>query len=54
MSFQVTEAFVQQFSANFIHLAQQSKSRLEMRVRVESGITGDSKKISRIGATAAQ
>ena len=54
MSFQVTEAFVQQFSANFVHLAQQSKSRLESRVRVEAGIVGDSKKISRIGATAAQ
>jgi len=54
MSFQVTEAFVQQFSANFMHLAQQTKSRLESRVRVESGIVGDSKKINRIGATAAQ
>lgn len=54
MSFQVTEAFVQAFSANFMHLAQQSTSRLESRVRVESGIVGDSKKINRIGATAAQ
>lgn len=54
MSFQVTEAFVQQFSTNFVHLAQQTESRLGSRVRVESGIVGDSKKINRIGATAAQ
>lgn len=54
MSFQVTEAFVQQFSANFHHLAQQSVSRFQSAVRVESGIVGDSKKINRIGATAAQ
>lgn len=54
MSFQVTEAFVQQFSANFEHLAQQTVSRFESKVRVESGIVGDSKKINRIGATAAQ
>lgn len=54
MSFQVTEAFVQQFSANFVHLAQQSVSRFQSAVRVESGIVGDSKKINRIGATAAQ
>jgi len=54
MSFQVTEAFVQQFSANFYQLAQQSTSRFEPYVMVESGIVGDSKKINRIGATAAQ
>lgn len=54
MSFQVTEAFVQQFSANFMHLAQQTASRFQPAVRVESGIVGDSKKINRIGATAAQ
>ena len=54
MSFQVTEAFVQQFSANFQHLAQQTESRFQPAVRVESGIVGDSKKINRIGATAAQ
>lgn len=54
MSFQVTEAFVQAFSANFYHLAQQETSRLESRVRVEPGIVGDSKKINRIGSTAAQ
>ena len=54
MSFQITEAFVQAFSTNFLHLSQQSTSRLESRVRVEPGIVGDSKKINRIGATAAQ
>lgn len=54
MSFQVTEAFVQQFSANFVHLAQQMESRFQGAVRIESGIVGDSKKINRIGATAAQ
>lgn len=53
-SFQVTEAFVQQFDANFLHLAQQMESRLQGRVRVEANIVGDSKKINRIGATAAQ
>jgi len=54
MSFQVTEAFVQAFSTNFIHLSQQTESRLGSRVRPENGIVGDSKKINRIGATAAQ
>lgn len=54
MSFQVTEAFVQQFSANFAHLAQQTESRFQSAVRLESGIVGESKKINRIGATAAQ
>jgi hypothetical protein len=54
MSFQVTEAFVQAFSTNFHHLAQQATSRFQSKVRVESGIVGDSKKISRIGSTAAQ
>jgi len=53
-SFQVTEAFVQAFSANFVHLAQQTESRLQGRVRIEANIVGDSKKINRIGATAAQ
>ena len=54
MSFQVTEAFVQQFSSNFYHLSQQMESRFGSAVRVEAGIVGDSKKINRIGATAAQ
>ncbi len=50
MSFQITEAFVQQYSANFMTLAQQKESRLEMCVNVESGIVGASKAIERIGA----
>ena len=50
MSFQVTEAFVEQYSANFMTLAQQKESRLEMCVNVESGIVGASKAIERIGA----
>jgi hypothetical protein len=54
MSFQVTEAFVQQFSANFVHLSQQTESRFSGAVRLEAGIVGESKKINRIGATAAQ
>lgn len=54
MSFQITEAFVQQFDANYLHLAQQANSRFSAHVRIESGIVGDSKKINRIGATAAQ
>jgi len=54
MSFQVTEAFVQQFSANFYHLSQQMESRFQGAVRVEAGIVGESKKINRIGSTAAQ
>ena len=54
MSFQVTEAFVTQFSANFYHLSQQMESRFESKVVVESGIVGESKKMNRIGATAAQ
>jgi hypothetical protein len=54
MSFQVTEAFVQQFSANFYHLSQQTESRFSAAVRNEPGIVGESKKINRIGATAAQ
>ena len=54
MSFQVTEAFVQQFSANFYHLSQQMESRFQGAVRVEAGIVGESKKINRVGSTAAQ
>lgn len=54
MSFQVTEAFVTQFSANFYHLSQQMESRFSSNVRVESGIVGESKKLNRIGATSAQ
>lgn len=54
MSFQITEAFVQQYSSNFLILSQQKESRLQGAVRVETGIVGTSKKFNRIGATAAQ
>lgn len=53
MSFSITEAFVEQYSANFMTLAQQKESRLEMCVNVESGIVGASKAIERIGSTEA-
>lgn len=54
MSFQITEAFVEQFADNFKHLAQQSTSRFEPAVMVESGIVGMSKSINRMGQRAAQ
>ena len=53
MSFTITEAFVEQYSANFLTLAQQKESRLEMCVNVESGIVGASKAIERIGSAEA-
>lgn len=51
MSFQITEAFVEQYSANFLTLAQQKESRLESCVTIESGIVGASKAVERIGAS---
>lgn len=51
MSFQVTENFVQQFSANFHILSQQMQSRFQPFVQVESGIVGASKATERLGAT---
>lgn len=54
MSTQITEAFVEAFSSNFIHLAQQTSSRFESRVMVESGIVGVSKTINRLGTRTAQ
>lgn len=54
MSQQITEAFVQQFASNFMHLAQQTQSRFEPRVMVESGIVGTSKSINRLGQRTAQ
>lgn len=54
MSFQVTEAFVQQFADNFKHVAQQSVSRLERAVMVESGIRGLAKSVNRLGRRTAQ
>jgi len=54
MSFEITKAFVDQFSANFLTLAQQEDSRFASCVDVDSGIVGQSKTVERIGATEAQ
>lgn len=54
MSFQITEAFAQQFADNFMHVAQQKQSRFEACVKVESGIKGTSKSINRLGQRTAQ
>lgn len=49
MSNQITEAFVQQYADNFRHVAQQTVSRLEGTVMIESGIRGMSKSVNRLG-----
>lgn len=54
MSNQITEAFVQQYADNFIHLAQQAKSRFEDKVTIEPSIVGMSKSINRLGQRTAQ
>lgn len=54
MSNQITEAFVQQFADNFKHVAQQTLSRLERCVSIESGIRGMSKSINFLGQRTAQ
>lgn len=54
MSFQVTEAFAQQFADNFRHVAQQTKSRYEPYCLMEPNITGISKTINRLGQRTAQ
>lgn len=54
MSQQITEAFVQQFADNFKHVAQQTQSRLERCVSIESGIRGMSKSINFLGQRTAQ
>lgn len=53
MSFSITEAFVNQYSANFYVLGQQMVSRLEGAVDIESGIVGASKSAERVGKTEA-
>jgi hypothetical protein len=53
MSFQITEAFVQQYKGNFYTLSQQKKSRLRSWCTVEESIVGQSKAIERIGAAQA-
>lgn len=54
MSQQITEAFVQEFADNFRHVAQQTPSRLEGCVLLESGIVGMSKSINLMGQRTAQ
>lgn len=54
MSNQVTEAMVVQYATNFIHVAQQSVSRLERTVTVERNVVGTSHRFNRIGKKAAQ
>lgn len=54
MSFQITEAFVQQFADNFKHVAQQTQSRLERCVTIEPNIVGMSKSVNRLGQRTAQ
>lgn len=54
MSQYITEAFVQQFADNFLHVAQQSTSRIEPACLVESNIVGMSKSINRLGQRTAQ
>lgn len=49
-SFQITEAFVNQYSTNFYTLGQQMQSRLESTVDVVTGIVGASKSVERVGA----
>lgn len=52
MSFQITEAFVQQYSANVFHLSQQKGSRLRGLVRSEMQV-GKSAFYDRIGSVSA-
>jgi hypothetical protein len=54
MSQFVTEAFVQQFADNFLHVAQQKLSRFQSCVREEPNIVGISKSINRLGQRTAQ
>lgn len=54
MSQQITEAFVQQFADNFMHVAQQMQSRFESCVTIEPNIVGMSKSVNRLGQRTAQ
>ena len=53
MSVQITTAFVEQYKANVLHLAQQKGSRLRDAVRTET-VTGKAHFFERIGSTSAQ
>jgi hypothetical protein len=48
-SFQITEAFVNQYEANFYVLAQQMAARFEPFVDVVTGIVGQSRSAERVG-----
>ena len=54
MSQFITEAFVQQFADNFLHVAQQKTSRFQMCVLEEPNIVGTSKSVNRLGQRTAQ
>ena len=54
MSFSITNAFVQQYKNNVIHLSQQKGSRLRNTVRTVPSIVGLNYYFERIGATAVQ
>lgn len=49
MSFQVTEAMVQQYGTNFRQLYQQRQSRFAAWCQMEGGIVGQSKSVERVG-----
>lgn len=49
MAVDITEAFVQAFANNFMHVAQQSASRLEKAVTLEPNVVGASKSVNRLG-----
>ena len=49
MSFQITEAFVNQYAANFYELGQQVSARLTPFVMMHEGIVGQSKAVERVG-----
>lgn len=49
MSFQITEAFVNQYAANFYELGQQMTSRFSACVTMVPGIVGQSKAVERVG-----
>jgi hypothetical protein len=53
MSIQITTAFVEQYSANVMHLSQQKGSRLRATVSVES-VTGKNAFFEQIGSVAAR
>lgn len=49
MSFQITEAMVQQYGTNFRTLYQQRQARFRPWCQIEAGIVGQSKSVERVG-----